>query len=111
MSALYGSLRGCRQTITRTGSRNSGMKASLQSFDGSLIGYLDYDQNNNLKVRIELAEGSTTYGDVAFSGTFEELKESMKLLQEIKEGKVSITRHREKSNKQLALERAFAEVK
>ena len=83
------------------------MKASLQSFDGSLIGYLDYDQNNNLKVRIELAEGSTTYGDVAFSGTFEELKESMKLLQEIKEGKVSVVRHREKSNKMKQLEKIF----
>ena len=107
MSALYGSLRGCRQTITRTGSRNSGMKASLQSFDGSVIGYLDYGSNNQLKVRIELAEGSTTYGDVAFSGTFEELKESMKLLQEIKEGKVSIVRHREKSNKMKQLEKIF----
>lgn len=111
MSKFYGMVRGNRGCATRGGSANSGFKSTAQSFDGSVITCLDYDQNNNLKVRIELAEGSTTYGDVAFSGTFEELKESMKLLQEIKEGKVSITRHREKSNKQLALERAFAEVK
>jgi len=111
MSKFYGMVRGNRGASTRGGSANSGFKSTAQSYDGSVITCLDYDQNNNLKVRIELAEGSTTYGDVAFSGTFEELKESMKLLQEIKEGKVSITRHREKSNKQLQLERAFAEVK
>ena len=111
MSKFYGMVRGNRGASTRGGSANSGFKSTAQSYDGSVITCLDYDQNDNLKVRIELAEGSTTYGDVAFSGTFEELKEAMKLLQEIKEGKVSITRHREKSNKQLALERAFAEVK
>lgn len=111
MSKFYGMVRGNRGASTRGGSANSGFKATAQSFDGSVITCLDYDSNNKLKVRIELANGSTTYGDVAFSGTFEELKESMKLLQEIKDGKVSITRHREKSNKQLQLEKAFAEVK
>lgn len=107
MSKFYGMVRGNRGASTRGGSANSGFKATAQSYDGSVITCLDYDQNNNLKVRIELAEGSTTYGDVAFSGTFEELKESMKLLQEIKEGKVSIVRHREKSNKMKQLEKIF----
>lgn len=111
MSKFYGMVRGNRGAATRGGSANSGFKSTAQSHDGSVITCLDYDQNNNLKVRIELSDYTSTYGDVVFSGTFEELKESMKLLQEIKEGKVSITRHREKSNKQLALERAFAEVK
>ena len=105
MSKFYGMVRGNRGASTRGGSANSGFKSTAQSYDGSVITCLNYDQNNNLKVRIELAEGSTTYGDVAFSGTFEELKESMKLLQEIKEGKVSITRHREKSNKMKQLEK------
>lgn len=107
MSKFYGMVRGNRGCATRGGSANSGFKSTAQSFDGSVITCLDYDQNNNLKVRIELAEGSTTYGDVAFSGTFKEFKEALTLLKEIKEGKVSITRHREKSNKQLALERAL----
>ena len=96
MSKFYGMVRGNRGASTRGGSANSGFKATAQSYDGSVITCLDYDQNNNLKVRIELSEGSTTYGDVAFSGTFEELKESMKLLREIKEGKVSVVRHRNK---------------
>lgn len=107
MSKFYGMVRGNRGATTRGGSANSGFKATAQSYDGSVITCLDYDQNNNLKVRIELAEGSTTYGDVAFSGTFEELKESMKLLKEIKEGKVSVVRHREKSNKMKQLEKIF----
>ena len=44
--------------------------------------------------------------------TWEEIKiNDLELLMDIDSGKVSITRHREKSNKQLALERAFADVK
>lgn len=44
--------------------------------------------------------------------TWEEIKiNDLDLLMDIDSGKVSITRHREKSNKQLALERAFADVK
>ena len=42
-----------------------------------------------------------------FYGTFEEFKNLLTLHNEIKNGKVSITRHREKSNKQKQLERAF----
>ena len=96
MSKFYGMVRGNRGASTRGGSANSGFKATAQSYSGSIISCLDYDKDNNLKVRIELADGSSTYGDVAFSGTFEELKESMKLLREIKEGKVSVVRHRNK---------------
>ena len=107
MSKFYGMVRGNRGAATRGGSVNSGFKSTAQSFDGSVITCLDYDSNNQLKVRIELSDYTSTYGDVAFSGTFEELKASMKLLQEIKEGKVSITRHREKSNKMKQLERMF----
>lgn len=44
--------------------------------------------------------------------TWEEIKiNDLNLLMDIDSGKVSITRHREKSNKQLALERAFADVR
>jgi len=111
MSKFYGMVRGNRGASTRGGSANSGFKATAQSYNGSVITCLDYDQDNNLKVRIELADGSTTYGDVAFSGTFEELKEAMKLLQLIKEKKASVTIHREKSNKMKALERMFGEAK
>lgn len=111
MSKFYGMVRGNRGAATRGGSANSGFKATAQSFDGSVITCLDYDSNKQLKVRLETSDYSSTYGDVVFSGTFEEFKEAMKLLKDIKDKKVSVVRHREKSNKQLQLERAFGEIK
>lgn len=111
MSKFYGMIRGNRGEATRGGSANSGFKATAQSFDGSVITCLDYDSNNNLKVRIELSNYSQTYGDTVFSGTFEEFKEAMKLLQDIKDKKVSVVRHREKSNKMKQLERLFGGAK
>lgn len=74
MSAFYGMVRGNRGAATRGGSKNSGYKATCQSYDGSVIVYMDYDDENNLKVRLEVADGSSTYGDVVFNGTLEELK-------------------------------------
>ena len=107
MSRFYGMVRGNRGAATRGGSANSGFKSTAQSYDGSVITCLDYDQNDALKVRIELSEGSSTYGDVAFNGTFDELKEGLALLKQIKEGKASVTIHRAKSNKMKQLERLF----
>lgn len=107
MSKFYGMVRGNRGAATRGGSANSGFKSTAQSYDGSVITCLDYDQNDALKVRIELSEGSSTYGDVAFNGTFDELKEGLEFLKQIKEGKASVTIHREKSNKMKQLEKLF----
>ena len=75
MSKFYGCVRGNRGCATRGGSATSGFKASAQSYDGSVITYLDYDHDNKLRVRIDLADGSSSYGDMKFSGTFEELKD------------------------------------
>lgn len=109
MAKTYATCIGMRGERTARGGRD-GCRASVQAYDGSVIVENWYDEDT-LKVRVCLDDGSSCYGDTVFTGTFEELKESMKLLKDIKEKKVSITRHREKSNKQLALERAFAEVK
>lgn len=107
MSKFYGCVRGNRGCATRGGSANSGFKASAQSYDGSVITYLDYDHDNNLRVRIDLADGSSSYGDMKFSGTFEELKEALETWELLKSKKASITVHREKSNKMKQLERMF----
>lgn len=78
MSSLYGSLRGCRQTVTRTGTKNSGMKASLQSWEGSLISYMDYNSEGKLKITLGLARGSSSISDeTIFSGTLKELKDKL----------------------------------
>ena len=110
MSKFYGMVCGNRGAATRGGSANSGFKASAQSYDGSVIVNLDYDHNNQLKVRVGTNDGSRCYSDwncPDFVGTFEEFKELLKLANDIKSGKVSITRHREKSNKMKQLEKMF----
>lgn len=105
MAKTYATCIGMRGERTARGGRD-GCRASVQAYDGSVIVENWYDEDT-LKVRVCLDEGSSCYGDTVFTGTFEEFKEAMELLKDIKEKKVSITRHREKSNKMKQLERMF----
>ena len=91
MSTFYGMVCGNRGAATRGGSKSSGYKATAQSWDGSVITYLDYDQDNNLTVQISMSD----YSSSKFRGTFDELKEAFDLLKDIKSGKVSVVRHRD----------------
>ena len=109
MAKTYCTCIGMRGERTARGG-NNGCRASVQSWDGSVIIYNWYDEDGNLKVRVGTNDGSsccTDWNSDDWTGTIEEFKEALTLLKEIREKKVSITRHREKSNKQLALERAF----
>ena len=72
MSAFYGMVQGNRGSATRGGSRASGFKSSAQSYDGSVITYLDYDGNDILMVTIEVSDGSSSFGNRIFCGTFEQ---------------------------------------
>ena len=72
MSAFYGMVQGNRGAATRGGSRASGFKASCQSYDGSVITRMSYNDKDELMVSVEIAEGSACYGKTVFSGTFEE---------------------------------------
>ena len=75
MSALYGSLQGCRGEATRTGSKNSGIRASVQSWNGSLVSYMDLDENGKPVITLKTSEGSSGYGsETVFRGSLEELK-------------------------------------
>ena len=108
MSKFYGMVVGNRGAATRGGSDNSGFKATAQSYDGSVITRLSYNDDNQLMVCIEMEDGrSSTYGDVVFHGTYDELKALFAEAKAIREKRASVTYHRAKSNKQLALERAF----
>ena len=101
MSTFYGSIRGNRSTTTRGGSFQSGYKATAQSYNGSIIVYLSYDKENTLKVGIETSDTSSMYGGWScptFNGTFEEFKTLLQLNEDIKNGKVSIVKHRQKKN-------------
>ena len=72
MSAFYGMVQGNRGSATRGGSRASGFKSTAQSYDGSVITYLSYDENDKLIVTVETNESSSPYGRRIFCGTFEE---------------------------------------
>jgi len=90
MSKFYGSVQGNRSAATRGGSKNSGFRTSAQSWDGSVITNLYYEEvepkKEILKIRIDLADDSrSSYGDIYFNGTLGELKEcfnNYKLLKE-----------------------------
>lgn len=111
MSALYGTLQGCRGEATRCGTRNSGIRVSAQSWNGSLITYLDQNEKDEKPtVRLYVSDGSSCSSwsaEEVFHGTLDELKEAFNLLKDIKSGKVSTVRHRDpdgskKLKKQLA---------
>lgn len=74
MSTFYSTIKGNRGAATRCGSRNSGIKAAVQSWDGSLISSLHYDHEGKLIVELSTSDGSSSYGsNRIFSGTLEEL--------------------------------------
>ena len=72
MSAFYGCVQGNRGTATRGGSRNSGFKSTAQSYDGSVITRMSYNDKDELMVTIEVAYDSACYGKPIFYGTFDE---------------------------------------
>ena len=79
MSALYCTVQGCRGEATRCGSKSSGVRASVQSWNGSLVSYMDLDDNGNPVITLKASEGSSGYGsETIFSGSLEELKAKLK---------------------------------
>ncbi len=79
MSALYGSLQGCRNEVTRTGSKNSGIRASVQSWNGSLVSYMDLDDNGKPVITLKTSDGSSCIGfETIFRGSLEDLKKKLK---------------------------------
>ena len=79
MSALYGTLQGCRGEATRCGSKSSGLRVSAQSYNGSLITYMDINDNGETVVKLKISDDSSSYGDEKiFEGTLEELKEKLR---------------------------------
>lgn len=108
MAKTYCTCIGMRGERTARGGKN-GCRASVQSWDGSVIVENWYDDNDQLKVRVDTSERSSCYGDSwhCFTGSLKELNDLLQLARDIKDGKVSIVRHREKSNKMKQLEKLF----
>lgn len=76
MSRFYGIVEGQASTCaTRRGS--TFIKTSAQSWDGSVITELENDENNNLIVKVGVANGSKRYVDTwLFKGSIEELEKN-----------------------------------
>lgn len=95
MSKTYATLTGGRSTLTQRG-HSDGVRVSAQSFDGSVVVSNWYDEDQ-LKVRVGTNDGSSCYTDWNsndFIGTFEDFKKLLQLHHDIKDGKVSVVRHR-----------------
>ena len=100
MAKTYCTCIGMRGERTARGG-NDGCRASIQSYDGSIITRNWYAEDENgkevLRVRVGTNDGSSTCSDWNsndFMGTFQEFKDLLKLHQDIKSGKVSVVRHR-----------------
>lgn len=72
MAKFYGSVQGNRGAATRMG--HSGIKASVQSYDGSVITELSYNDEGQLMVDITVAKDESTAfrGQRVFYGTLNE---------------------------------------
>ena len=77
MATFYGSIKGGRGEATRCGTKNSGIKASVQSWNGSVISELSYAEDR-LMVRVSTSTGSSSLGTQIFYGTFEEFVNKLK---------------------------------
>lgn len=72
MSEFYGTVIGARSAGTRCGHKS--IKAAAQSWSGSVITTLSYNNAGELMVEIETSEDSATSGRMRFRGTFEKFK-------------------------------------
>ena len=70
MAKFYGQVNGGRGTASRTGTRN--IRTAAQSYDGSVITELTYNDEGKLMVDVCTDDYSTSYGRRIFYGTFEE---------------------------------------
>ena len=80
MAAFYGTVKGNRGEASRTGSKDSGIETTAQSYDGSVNVRLCYGWSaytDPLMVEIRIAEGSSAHGECVFSGTIDELREKL----------------------------------
>jgi hypothetical protein len=76
MAKFFGQVNGGRGTATRVGHRN--IRASAQSYDGSVQTELTYNDEGKLMVRVDTSECISYYGSMIFYGTFEEFVAKLK---------------------------------
>lgn len=79
MATFYGQVEGFSQTLAgRRGSEESGIKSSVQSYNGSVIISLRQEHGEpEPYVDIQISNDSSFYGDNVFTGSISELKDAL----------------------------------
>jgi len=79
MATFYGQVAGSARTRgTRVGSFASDIRASVQSWNGSVTTRLYYDKGEQLCIEVEHSEGSKFGGCAVFDGTVTEFVETLR---------------------------------
>ena len=74
MAKFYGQVSGSANTVaTRRGSANSGIKSTVQSWEGCVITELNEEENGKIILTVSVSKESSSYGTLVFKGTIEEL--------------------------------------
>ena len=76
MSKFYGQVFGASSTSASRRGHNE-IQVSAQSYDGSVITRMFYDQDDKLIVNIQMSDYSSSCGDTVFRGTFDDLKKKL----------------------------------
>ena len=78
MSSFYGQVKGSgKNAVHQGGSEASHIRASAQSWKGSVIIEMYYGKDGGLNVGVEVADGSEFHGRLIFDGSFEEFKDAL----------------------------------
>ena len=75
MATFYGTLTGKGNQLTATGTKNSGIEASVQSWHGSVTMELDHDPDGIWLTVFVDDQGSSKSGKMVFHGSIYEFKE------------------------------------
>ena len=74
MAKFYGQTIGCASTsATRRGSAKSGIKSTVQSWEGSVITELNENKDGKIILQVSVSNESSSYGNLIFTGTIDEL--------------------------------------
>lgn len=73
MAEFYGTVTGRGSTRTATGTKDSGIRASVQSWNGSLITEMHHRPDGKLMVSVSyLPYSGSTMGELAYYGEFKD---------------------------------------
>lgn len=90
MAKFYSTIQGSAGEATRRGTENSGIRASVQSYSGSVITRLE-SEDDKIILSVDTSNDSrSSWGNRQFRGTIEEFNEMCDLYKKIKSGELKV---------------------